>query len=458
GTVAIREGAAGILGSTASHNVLGACYLSPVGFTRAPWLVVTAGDLKLRTPSDPMVAGTAAAAGVGVKGQIVPGWLNNQFQCVLWIVWSKSTVASTLEIRGSDATGAMLGAGAAHGPQINVEPWASPGRVRMEMRFGSWQAAGTEFFQVVNAIKVFKSNPVVVAVSNPEIMRGLAAQTAGNVTITEADTHQFTNDEHIIFTVVPANQRDILPSVYFETNRDVPVISTNAASTGLIAHFDGFANSTQFAIGIDQRAFVPVVGAWVPGVITASSMHYTTTTDAAYGNVMLKVCTGDWTEIEEGPFTREYHGWLCDAEWDRADDSGPYAEFSHTISNAHVVSTGLFPSMSVAAGYKFRETSPYKTFGTLVVTKGTYITNKVYIGPQFQGKAIEFWQRNGKTGTWVKRTTGRVDGKGYAYWSTIPPMLSGTGFARYVYYRAYFAGTSEVAAAYSQTITRVVVK
>jgi len=113
--------------------------------------------------------------------------------------------------------------------------------------------------------------------------------------------------------------------------------------------------------------------------------------------------------------------------------------------------------MSVAAGYKFRETSPYKTFGTLVVAKGTYITNRVYVGAQFQGTRIEFWQRNGKTGTWVKRTTGRVDGKGYAFWSTIPPKLGGTGFARYVYYRVYFTGTDTVAAAYSQTMGRVVV-
>jgi hypothetical protein len=485
GTVTIREGAAGVLGSTASHNVLGACYASHESFTRAPWLVVTAGDLKLRNPSDPAVAAVAAAPGTGVKGQIVP-WFGpdvpDNWSCAVWIIWSKSTVASTLEIRGSDATGAMLGAGPAHGPQINVPHWLRPGASQLMLGSSSWGATGSEFSRVVNAIRAFGATPVVAAISNPEIMRGYPSQAAGDVTITETASHQFEASEQVLFSVIPNNLRDILSSVRFDTNRTTPVVSTNAASTGLIAHFQGYLNSVQFALRVDQRAFVPVVGAWVPGVITVSSMRYTTTNDAAYGNVNLEVCTpalalstGLIMEGFDALFGQVGLG-LCfyrglyghDSLLD--EDGGiiaptqspphPYAwaDFDQVVNNAHVVSTGLFPSMSVAAGYKFRETSPYKTFGTLVVAKGTYITNKVYVGAQFQGKAIEFWQRNGKTGTWVKRTTGRVDGKGYAYWSTIPPMLSGTGFARYVYYRAYFAGTSEVAAAWSQTINRVLVK
>ncbi len=376
----------------------------------------------------------------------------------------------------------MLGAGPAHGPQINVPHWLRPGASQLMLGLSSWGATGSEFSRVVNAIRAFGATPVVAAISNPEIMRGYPSQAAGDVTITETASHQFEASEQVLFSVVPNNLRDILASVRFDTNRTTPVVSTNAASTGLIAHFQGYLNSVQFALRVDQRAFVPVVGAWVPGVITVSSMKYSTTNDAAYGNVQLEVCTpalalstGLIMEGFDALFGQIglglcfYRG-LYGHDLMLGGDGGviaptqtpphPYAwaDFDQVVTNAHVVSTGLFPSMSVAAGYKFRETSPYKTFGTLVVAKGTYVTNRVYVGPQFQGKAIEFWQRNGKTGTWVKRTTGRVDGKGYAFWSTIPPKLSGTGFARYVYYRAFFAGTSEVAAAWSQTINRVLVK
>jgi hypothetical protein len=479
GTVLIREAGAGLLGSGAPTNVLRVCYASHETFTRSPWLVVTGGDLKLRTPSDPTLPGSPAAPGTGVLGQL--GFNGMGFACAQWIVYTKSTVASTLEIRGSDTAGAMFGAGAAHGPQINVPHFLRPGPSILNLYAvgsTSWANTGTEFAYVVNAIRVFLATPVVTAVSKPEIFRGVPSQPAGDVTITETASHQFDATEQVLFSVVPNNLRDILPSVRFDTNRTTPVVSTNAASTGLIAHFQGYLNPVQFAIRVDQRAFVPVVGAWVPGVITVGSMKYTTTNDAAFGAVSLEVCTPalvastgmiDFqTEALFGGiglglcFYRGLYGHDMGQVGVEAQQTpsheGSWADFDQVVQNAKVVQEGLFPSMSVAAGYKFREISPYKTFGTLVVAKGTYITNKVYVGAQFQGTRIEFWQRNGKTGTWVKRTTGRVDGKGYAYWSTIPPKLGGTGFARYVYYRAYFAGTDTVAAAFSQTMNRVLVQ
>jgi hypothetical protein len=467
GTISLMEGKAGVLGDP-EDDMIGLCYKSAETFTRAPWLVVTAGDMKLRNPSNPDMVPTAAAPGTPVQA-VLKMWSRVGFNCAFWIIYNKSTVASTLEIRGSAADGTALAAGAAHGPQLNVGSTLRPGPSIGSLNWGddsAWEDTGTEFNRVANAVRVFGGTPVVTAISNPEIWRGMTSQAAGDVTVTEVATHQFGRGEEINFTVLPNNLRDLIPSVRFDTNRGNPVVSTNAAATGLIAHFDGWHTAVQFEVEVDQRAFVPIVGAWVPGVITVSGMRYITTNDAAYGNILLDVCTGFETT---GGHVQDHGVSIC---WDGFLPDGSvttsvhepripemeWADFDQVVSNAHVVNTGLFPSMSVAAGYKFRETSPYKTFGTLVVPAGTYITNKVYIGPQFQGKAIEFWQRNGKTGTWVKRTTGRVDGKGYAYWSTIPPMLSGTGFARYVYYRSYFAGTSEVAAAYSQTITRVVVK
>ena len=447
----IREAGAAALGSTAATNVLEICYVDndTLGagvelFTRAPWAVVTAGDLKLRAISDPTLPSGPAAAGTGVRGNLAFG--GNA--CSRWIVYTASTVASTIEIRGSAADGTMLGAGAAHGPQINVPASMTPGPSTLSLRVSStsFPASGTQFDLVVNAVRVYGGSPIVAAVSNPEIYRGQINQAAGDVTITETQTWQLggptINDQTIHFQIVPNNQRDILPSVYFDTNRNLPVVSTNGAVTGLVAHFGGFFSATHFDVVVDQRAFVPITGAWVPGVITVSNIKYNTTTDAAYGHVELQVCTGLASESDRAPV------WAAENP----------ANISDVVTNAHVVNTGLFPSLQLAAGYRTRETTPYQTYGTLVIKKGEYVTLKVRIGTQFAGKRIEFWQRNGKAGTWVRKTIGRVDAAGYAYWSTRSPKLSGTGFDKYVYYRAYFAGTSEVAAAWSQTIGRVVVK
>jgi hypothetical protein len=121
------------------------------------------------------------------------------------------------------------------------------------------------------------------------------------------------------------------------------------------------------------------------------------------------------------------------------------------------IQPGVFGQLAVARGHRALGTSPYRASGTLIVTKGEYVTIRADVGPELAGRPIEFWQRNGKSGEWVRRTIGRVDAAGFVYWSTRPPMLRGTGFARYVYYRARFRGTSTIDEAWSADIGRVVV-
>ena len=121
------------------------------------------------------------------------------------------------------------------------------------------------------------------------------------------------------------------------------------------------------------------------------------------------------------------------------------------------IQPGVFGELAVARGHRARGTSPYQAAGTLIVTNGVYITIRADVGPELAGRPVEFWQRNGKTGQWARRTIGRVDAAGFAYWSTRPPLLAGTGFARYVYYRVRFAGTNTIDEAWSPGVARVVV-
>ena len=121
------------------------------------------------------------------------------------------------------------------------------------------------------------------------------------------------------------------------------------------------------------------------------------------------------------------------------------------------IQPGVFGGLAVAKGHRARGTSPYQATGTLIVTNGEYVTIRVDVGPELTGRPVELWQRNGKSGEWVRRTIGRVDAAGFVYWSTRPPLLPGTGFARYVYYRARFGGTNTIDEAWSADIGRVVV-
>ncbi len=320
GTVVLREAQPGMFSASVDQNILRVCYQSTTGqkaevFTRAPWLVVTAGNLSIRAISDPTIPSGGVAAGTGVRGYLgsytLPQSYNGPF-CAQWIVFTPSTTASTLEIRGSAADGTMLPAGPNNGPHVNVDAQQTPGPVTLNIcmvpqenltnpayqTLGSCLSSYTGFRAVQNAVRVYGANVAVAAVSQPELRKGLLNQPAGNVTITETATYQLGNywylgyaSQAIWFQIVPNNMRDVLPSVYFNTDRVTPVVATNSAESGLIATFGRWVNNTTFTAVVNQRAFVPVSGAWVPGKITVSNIQYSATNDAALGPVQLQVCS-----------------------------------------------------------------------------------------------------------------------------------------------------------------------
>jgi hypothetical protein len=426
GTVQINEAVAGKLGASFLTNVLRVCYVSQTGapeiFTRAPWLVVTKGDLTIRANSDPTLPSGAAAPGTGVRGYLGVGGTN----CAQWIVFGKSTTAATLEIRGSATDGTMLASGPNNGPHVNVNAQQVPGPVTLSLwqipfdmfSTGSIPASMTEFDLVQNAVRVYGANVAVAAVSQPEIRRGLIGQAAGNVTITETATYQLGaptflgyRQQAIWFQIVANNQRDVLPSVYFATDRTNPVVSTNSAASGLVARFDRWWNNTTFSVITEQRAFVPVAGAWVPGVITVSGLAYSATNDAALGPVQLQVCsTGGLNVSNPSDFA------VCPGRqsglWSAAENP---ANFNQTVSNAKLVGDAAILG-AIAPGVAGPSSNTW-TFNTVIVKKGTYVTLRLQVVTEaVVGDRIEIWGRTSKTGAWTKYTTRLVSANGYIYY------------------------------------------
>jgi hypothetical protein len=123
-----------------------------------------------------------------------------------------------------------------------------------------------------------------------------------------------------------------------------------------------------------------------------------------------------------------------------------------------VLRSGVFASIAVAVGHRSRGTGEYTSGATVVVAPRTYVTIRADVGPELAGFPVEFWQRNGRDGSWVRRTIGRVAPDGFVYWSTLPPHLPGTGYSRYVYYRTRFDDTFTIPASWSPGLGRVVVR
>jgi hypothetical protein len=461
GTVVIREAAAGMLGASFLTNVLRVCYVSQTGkpevFTRAPWLVVTNGDLKIRAISDPSIPSGAAAPGTGVRGYLGIGGAGTTLTCAQWIIFNGSSTASTLEIRGSASDATMLASGPNNGPRVNVDPQQKPGPVTLslwQIPF-SWFNCGsiaqcdvdhkytTEFDLVQNAVRVYGANVAVAAVSQPEIRRGKLNQPAGDVTITETATYQLGaptylgyRQQFIWFQIVANNQRDILPSVYFNTDRVVPVVSTNSAESGLVARFDRWWNNTTFSAITEQRAFVPVPSAWVPGKITVSGLQYSATNDAALGPVQLQVCsTGAMNVSSPSDFSvcpGRQVGIFLAAE-------NP-ANFNQTVSNAKVVEDSSIIG-AIAPGVAGPGTNKW-TFNTVMVLKNKYVTLRLQaVKGAVVGDRIEIWGRTSKTGAWKKLTTRLVGANGYIFYFK---KVSG-----YQEFQALFAGSDTAAASYA---------
>lgn len=260
------------------QNWFGLCQLTGETYTRAPFAVVTVGDLKLRS---------GAAAATTVLGQLFSG--PGGISCVKWQVWSKSTVASTIEIRGSDSAGVVLPSGATNGPRLSVPGTLAPGSTQTQVNVGTEaQVNANSVKQTIatNAVRAFRNQPIVAAVNKPIVARGSTRAALGSITITETQAGQFKATEEIELCILslatPAGNNAVATFTSGNT-ADNPVVSTNTAS-GLLAHVDtSTIGGSCFSIIVDQQATGTL------GVITISNMIVSVLGDAPFADLLVEV-------------------------------------------------------------------------------------------------------------------------------------------------------------------------
>ncbi len=377
GLLTIRESAAGTLPdiSTSANDKIVVCLTSGETFSRAPWFVVTAGDLKLNVGG---LAATQAKATLGSGNT-----------CAFVQVYTASTVASTIEVRaGVDAANtAPKPSGPTAGATVNVGIGLTPGPTTAQVSISATGAAGTaQGAPVVVAMRALAGTPIVAAVSQPFVAPGGLNQPAGDITITEGAALNFVTGETITLTLV--NQTlSINADTFFANTSGVgmPVVTTNNGASGLVASLTAMTANT-ITVTINNGA----VGAL--GVITISGIKYNVNVGTSNGPVFVMV----------------------------AKATGGGAAFSAVVSNAMI---GAPTAVAIAADSALGATKvgPFSTT-TKVAKLGQYVTFRFRGGSAMAGKTVEVWvatkAADGSWGAFVLKTKRIADASGAAYWWT----------------------------------------
>jgi hypothetical protein len=367
GMISVKEVQTGFFGSTGGgYNQFTMCINSLDGatFTRAPWAVVATGDtLKLLDPSTHL--GVSQLAGT----------LDATFRCATWSIYSASTsVVGQIDLRGSDASGAVLASGPNNGPRYNISPSATPGPVHVTLT-GLSTVGNTNFATSVNAIKAFKSGVVVTALSQPSIAPGTTGA-AGNLTFAETLNGQFVPGETITCTLLnSATNYNNQVFVSTANSNDLPIVSTNTSS-GLIAHLTSAANGlASFSIMVDQSAFAPNLG-----TITVTNLHYTAVSGAILGAVTVECSNFSHTE----------------------NLASVGAQFDAFVSNATIGTAKALSKLNIGAysAFGLRPTTGYTTSTPKVTKIGKYITWKFTGGTSLKGQRVNVMVAKKINGVW----------------------------------------------------------
>ena len=388
GMITLTEQAAGFFQTgTGANNRLQVCITTGESFTRAPWAVVTGGTgLQL-------LSGLVGATSViGTLTTILAG------PCAYWTIFTASTAAATIEIRGSDSGGAVLPSGALNGPRLSVPPGLSPGTTQMQLTSGDGGTVLQVLGLVSNATRAFKSDVIVAAVSQPTIAKGSVDAAAGNITITETLNGQFKPTQVVCIQIQPRSSNEFIQDTWFDisggvTSNKLPIITTNAASGLLVSSVSvGGTSDSSCAGGIsDNRAVASFTvtqqsfGGTL-GVITISNLHYVVSADAPDGNVQVRV------------FTK----------------GGAGVQFSTFITNARI---GLASHADawIARGLNTRAASAFG-LSTVITTRGNYVTIRGRISGSVPGTLVGIWVKT-RTTAWHLETSRRVTTDGYMYYS-----------------------------------------
>jgi len=445
GTITLTEQGAGFFtGGTGSNNVFGLCILSGEAFTRAPWAIVTVGDLKLNS------AGLPVASGLGTLFTD-PGGRS----CVRWTVYTASTVASTVEIRGSDSAGAILPSGPNNGPRLSVPGTSTPGTTQGVVLIGSAAnvgcgnqvvggtgcalgsgpapgvtgAPGTvpAFSKLVSmATRAFKNSVVVAATGQPRILQGSTGSLAGNVVITETLNGQLKAGQLICLQIQARASNFAIQDTWFDSanQNTLPIVTTNSTSGLLVGPVVvGAGSGCPTAPGGDARGvagFTVTQQSFGPnlGQVTVSNIQYVVAADAPNGPVLLRVFV---------------------------PPGFPGVQFSTTVTNAIIGpaivlgKTGLIASVAPGvsrstcntdtASCEFKSKAPTVNSGT--PGQHAYVTIRWRVSGIVSGKVIVYWQKKaigvpftqGWPGVYAKVTTVVVS-NGWAYYFADAKVLN----------------------------------
>jgi hypothetical protein len=418
GLITLTEsGPAFFTDGSGSNNVFALCLTTDEQFTLAPWAIVTGpatGALTLREGAgaspDNIVLGTLTTNASGSS-------------CAYWTVWTKSTAASTIEIRATDPAAATgpLPTGPNNGPRYSVgAPGtdSAPGTVQVGIFTGT--LAGIQASAdsgagslVINAVRAFRSGVNVVALSQPTIGRGVTNATLGTITVTETLAGQFKLGQDICVVIEPRSTNFFIQDTFLKvaTTNDLPIVTSNLASglaVGTVSpdcteEFVGANLTNSFGFSITQQAFGPTLG-----VLTISNVHVATTADAVFGNVLVSV---------------------------RGDTDGGATAFQSIVSPAKI-GAGVAGTATTRLGVT--QVGAFTT-STKVQKVGKYVTYRFDFGVAAALQHVDIWGATKTGNDWsaFAKVTGRVANasgvvyyyirQGSATWKSYRATVTGSG-------------------------------
>jgi hypothetical protein len=352
GNATITETAPATIGSAAGNNTVYACLTSGESWTRAPWLVRTAGDISITNPN--LLTGGTQAVGTQVAGYP---------NCYEWAVYTASTVASTLQIEGVDASGNPTPTA-----RISVPNGLQPGPVYLAVWVGGANSAvaGNLLNTVTVGVRAFQFGITVSSDGQPFIAPGTVTGPAGNLTIAQTGPNLLVAGEVITCKVLPrTNQPSIQDTLLASANQNLlPVVSTDGVTSGLQAHLASHT-ATTFTIMVDQGATVTP-----GGKIFIKNINYTTTADAVTGPVLVEC-----TNVTSG------------------------AAFDQFVSNATIGNlSGLHIAANSALG--LNPTSGYTMHTPKYQAVGKYVTWKFTGGTALAGQRVNVLVAKHINGAW----------------------------------------------------------
>ncbi len=410
GLLTIRESAAGTLpdDTTVSTDKIVVCTTTGETFSRAPWFVVTAGDLKFNVGG---VAATQAKATLSTS------------TCAFVQVYSASTVASTIEVRaGVDAANtAPKPSGPNNGATVNVGSGLLPGPTLVQVSISATGAPGgtPQGAPVVVAMRALAGSPIVAAASQPFVTAGGMNQVAGDVTISEGSTANFAAGETISLCLV-TQALTISTDTFFANTAGVgmPIVTTNNATSGLVASITYSSTLCSSTVGGFQvKVENGAIGAL--GVITVSGLKYNVNVGSANGPVFLQVMKLALPAVG--------------------------TDFNQVVSNATIGAPAAV-AISAATALGATKVGPFSTT-TKVAALGKYVTWRFAGGSALAGKTVQIWvATKNADGSWGAFTllTGRVadaSGNAYFWWRS--------SSAKWISVRAYYAGDATHSASWS---------